>query len=490
MRNAPTSIYFNYMLTLIRLIASFGAIITVTTVAIGTFVQQALKYDTIYSSSSEAFMPIAKYMNGTGLGEYGGSEGSTSGVDPEVQSAAYIGLFSPPHTDFNVSAQCNSGNCTWESYRTLAICNTCTDLSSRLKLSKVQLSNNNKNFPETHDSDYYTLPNGVVLNGLQFTTDSGPLALSVVNITTNQDPVHPSVNGSAEDSISSIAFTKNGSALLSVFAVGLSHEKLPAQPDGGSPDDPLTGDGFGLPVAFECLLQFCVKEMRAEFQNGVLSETLISTWTNNTQYSAGQISSLVDDTILQPPDSGDTFIATSDAVQGTSGWLSSLVNGNATVSVPYSSVIDLEQILPSQPLVYPFLAAMNKSTTGFPDIMDNLAKSFSRNLRTLSYQPPRVSGLAFSSTTRATIIWPWLVLPLFLLAASLAFLIIVMVETKRKGLLPWTNSILPSLFHGINKRPGGQEVDETEVAMGREARSLLVEFQPLEDGGRLVVTKP
>lgn len=184
----------------------------------------------------------------------------------------------------------------------------------------------------------------------------------------------------------------------------------------------MTSEGFGPPLAFECLLQFCVQETRAEFRNGTLNETLVSTWTNNTQVSPGQINLPDADTILQPPNSRDKFIATALAVSGTSSWLSSLVSGNAATGA-YSTLIDLDFVDTSEGLVQPFLTAMNKSATGVADMMDNLASSLSRSLRTIIYQPPPVNGFAFSSTTCATVRWPWLTLPFFLLIASLEFLI-------------------------------------------------------------------
>jgi hypothetical protein len=248
----------------------------------------------------------------------------------------------------------------------------------------------------------------------------------------------------------------------------------------------MTGNGFGAPLAFECFLQFCVQEMRAEFRNGTLNETLISTWTNNMQFSPGVTSLLSADTILQPPNSGGKFIARDLAVASTSNWLSYLISGNATVGIN-TDLINLDLVSTSQESVQPFFTAMNKSATGFPDMMDNLARSISRGLRTMPYQPQPVRGSAFSSTTRASIRWKWLALPFVLLVASLAFLILVMVETKRKGLVPWTTNILAALFHGIDKRSSDHHVRETEQDMEDEARTILVEFQPLEGGGRLLV---
>ncbi len=119
--------------------------------------------------------------------------------------------------------------------------------------------------------------------------------------------------------------------------------------------------------------------------------------------------------------------------------------------------------------------------------MENLAKSISRNLRTMAYQPPPVIGTAFSTTTVAEVRWEWLALPFGLLLASLILLIAVAIQTKRRNVVPWTNNILAALFHGMDKRSGTHQGLETQDAMQTEARSLLVEFQPLQGGGQLVV---
>lgn len=276
--------------------------------------------------------------------------------------------------------------------------------------------------------------------------------------------------------------------LLGVFAIGLSPNTIPEEPDSDGTAAPLTGEGFGSPLAFECLLQFCVQEIRAEFHNGTLNETVLSTYTNNTQFSPGLSNSQYADTVLQPPDSGETFIATSLAVGTTASWLSYLLTGSANIATN-SGDINLQRVMATQSAIEPIVVAMNNSATGFPDIMDNIAKSISRELRTIAYQPPPLQGLAFSPTTRARIVWAWLALPFSLLAASLIFLIIVIVETKRKGLVPWTSNILAALFHGIDKRSSDHQAYETEQVMEKEAKKLLVEFQPHEDGGRLVAAK-
>jgi hypothetical protein len=122
----------------------------------------------------------------------------------------------------------------------------------------------------------------------------------------------------------------------------------------------------------------------------------------------------------------------------------------------------LTQLSPtSSELIRAIYNAMNSSTTGFPDPIDNLASSLSLNLRTIPYQPPPIPGKAFYPTSHAVVTWQWLILPLFELIGSLIFLIAVMVETRKRGLMPWTNSVLAYFFHGLDERPLKQHVRES-----------------------------
>lgn len=140
-----------------------------------TFVQQALVYSIIYTSTSDASVRIAKYMNGAGTG-FTAPTATTNGIDAEVQAGANIGLYSPAHTNFTATSQCSTGNCTWETYRTLAVCNTCANLTSSLNMTRVhfEIDNNPQN---AYTTDYYALRNGFILNGLSKETPDGTSSL-------------------------------------------------------------------------------------------------------------------------------------------------------------------------------------------------------------------------------------------------------------------------------------------------------------------------
>ena len=109
-----------------------------------------------------------------------------------------------------------------------------------------------------------------MINQVDFSTTN-----AMLNITTTS--ARMSRNSVSAD-WDSIAFPHNGSKLLSVFAVGASPGTIPTQPDSKYASNTMAGP-FAAPLAFECLLQFCIRNMSAGFINGTLYETEISNWT-------------------------------------------------------------------------------------------------------------------------------------------------------------------------------------------------------------------
>jgi hypothetical protein len=113
----------------------------------------------------------------------------------------------------------------------------------------------------------------------------------------------------------------------------------------------------------------------------------------------------------------------------------------------------------------------------------------SQSLRKLSYQPSPVKGAAYGIEGRFRVKWEWLALPVFELVASLTFLVAVMLETRRSGLVPWTNNILAVLFHGLDVRPGEHGMKESERDMGQKADGWWDQLRDDGDGGQLAIDK-
>ncbi|KAI0184134.1 hypothetical protein EV127DRAFT_375510 [Xylaria flabelliformis] len=433
-------------------IGSSGAAVAIAALAMHTFFQEALHFEPWYTHTADASMPIARYVNGTGAAFLIG-KGSTTGVDPESLSAPYRALYSPARTNFTATAYCSTGNCTWDSYESLGICKTCQNITDKLKATKVD------------GMTKYQLPNGF---GLQYPylPSSG---LFLLNFTTSLlwGPV---------------AFNSNSSKLFSMLAVGAPNGTVPIQIGVNDNNDDTAPLPSAPPIALECLLQYCIRTMQASFVNGVLQETVLSEWTEQSQFPQGHNDNGVADLTLRSP-KGVEFVVKNGAIYGTLDWLGPILVGDAYVD--HAKAVETPVFSNSiSEFIY---MAMNTSPTGFQDLMGNLANSFSLNFRTIKYQPAPVSGKAFAPNSRAVVVWEWLILPIFELVATLLLLVAVISETKRKDMVPWGNSALAYVFHGLNKRPEGGSYRESQDDMEKSARELLVEFEPYDNGGHLVV---
>lgn len=416
-------------------------------------------------------MPIARYMNGVGSAPIG-NDASQEGVDSVLTSAPYLAFYSPIGTNFTATAHCSTGNCTWSSYQTLGFCNTCKNLTSQLKRKRIRIIPHDLK-DEAYDTDIYTLPNGFGLTGIQPRQMNNQVDFSISNGILNVSTIN------ALEKWDSIAFANNGSIFMDIFAVAPAPGTIPEQPGQTKfASGTMTGKMYAAPVAYECMLQFCVRNMNATFVNGTLSETVISTWTNETQGIIPDYGHY----ILRPPNSSDEFRVLGDSKDATVTWLDSLLIGSAD-----SALVDSLDSGYSSDLMRMVRTAMNSSETGFQDLMDNLANSMSLSLRSTAYQPAPVNGDAFSPISHAVVTWEWLILPAFELVASLVFLVLVMLRTRKAGLTPWTNNILAVFYHGFDQRPGMSGVDDSESALEEESHGLLVQFQPREEGGRLAI---
>ncbi|KAF2727221.1 hypothetical protein EJ04DRAFT_595782 [Polyplosphaeria fusca] len=447
---------------------SIGALISILALGINVFIQQTLRYEQIWEPTGEAVLPVAQWSDQDGWIDL--EPGSYAvGLDPELQSASYIALLSPPGKNFNATAlQCSTGNCTWPSYETLGVCSTCANLTSELETVSVSVNNT--------PTEYYTLKNGMVLTGLD---PEQSISISILNITTSY---RQGLDG-WYDAWQPMAFPNKGSKITNVMAIGLSPGQVPGFWSRTSEgDQPVTTTkGFRKPVAYECIFQFCIRNMQAKLMNESLVETETSRWINDTLFLNWDDPHIYDQNITfrSAPEASDTYYVSPENWGTLDQLLSSFLVTNGSL---------LEGYIPfsNEATTMAILRTMNKTVDGFPALMNNVANSLSLSLRSMPRQPT-VSGQALSMTSHARVRWEWLALPLFELVATLVFLITVIIKTRRQGLQPWSNNVLAYFFHGLDDRPVGVMAPQT--VMESKAKQILVEFVPHSDGGRLVPIK-
>ena len=89
--------------------------------------------------------------------------------------------------------------------------------------------------------------------------------------------------------------------------------------------------------------------------------------------------------------------------------------------------------------------------------MDGLAKSMTTYIRSSGLPgAANVTGTAYRPETLVHVKWPWLTLPVSLVALSTLFLIATMTVNSRRKALAWKSNILVLLFHGL-EGVGGYE---------------------------------
>lgn len=261
--------------------------------------------------------------------------------------------------------------------------------------------------------------------------------------------------------------------MLSVIAVGDPPGTIPEQPAGQDWLDP-NYTVHALPVAYECLLQFCIREMRATWTNNTFHETVVSTWTNQSQKCPDPNCTapyVYTPFVYMSSKTGTTIYIHSTAVEKTKLWLAVDLDGNVTGYDP-----ELGDGEYSSDFSGAIWRAMNSSATSFADLMDNLANRLSLSLREIPYQPVAV-GQSSAASYIACVRWWWLALPVFELVASLFFLLVIMVETKRRRMAPWRNDVLATFFYGFDHRP---LVRAKSHGLEEESRQLLAEFRQMK----------
>lgn len=376
--------------------------------AIGPFTQQIIQYQALpqTESTGNASIFIAREYDGSAPGPGGVvannlvDHGYPVELALSMKAAITNAVLDPgaPSSNFDIIPTCTTGNCTWPTYRTLAVCRTCEDLSDKVT--------------QTVDTSLGTvkfgLPNGQTLLTQLDETYDGMASISIVGLDTV-----------------SVVFSKTraSAALLDLVVI------IGASDYGSGVTTP--------PMASECLLEVCV-------------QTLSSNTTNNTlleaQVSSPEILVQDQDTAAFTSTSGNLSMPWLQAWLPLNDYLASTFN--ATTVANLSSTQDK---WPSE-VAQSVFTAMNGTEDNPPvsldTLMANIAKSMTRAMRMQQLEP--TFGVASAEQTFVLIVWVWITLPIVVLFAVLALLIAVAIMSKSRQLPKWKDDSLPTLFYGLD----------------------------------------
>ncbi|KAF7195354.1 hypothetical protein HII31_03246 [Pseudocercospora fuligena] len=212
-------------------LAALGAALTLAAIVLEPSLQQIPTYplsrvlspDKAYTSRAMHFDDVDKDGNGNTM------------VGSQVRGAVYAAMFdSVPTATQSISPSCSTGNCTWPSFKSLGMCNTCRNVTSHISKSI-----------EYNGYPAWDLPNRLGLTG---GLSNGNFAWMLTG------------------PYKSIVFNQSWA---SQSVLDLSYIYLP----------PVTFDSNHTQAnAYECVLYACVKTYEAYMEAGLYKETVTETW--------------------------------------------------------------------------------------------------------------------------------------------------------------------------------------------------------------------
>ena len=243
-----------------------------------------------------------------------------------------------------------------------------------------------------------------------------------------------------------------------------------------------SSENKGPPRATECAFYYCVNTYNATVSVGVLHETVVSSWRNESV--SDFYPDFYSNSILSPPLQQDnlnqnvSYYMMSTAYSSLKSFFELQFSGNV--------VGDAGTIL--QPSTDFVQALMNLSH--YDDIMSSIAQSMTNTIRQQSYGTIKVPGDAWRTETFIHVQWSWLTLPILLVVFTLVFLVTTILQSSEPNSRPWKTSTLPSLYHGLETEVGVDLGERGRVSdMEHEAQSSKVRLQPTERGLMLVKVK-
>lgn len=475
-----------------RDLAVLGAILTIVAMAVDPFTQQVVQF---YSCSTvvkgrRATVPFSNnYTDGFWGGGFYDSQ-----LDPEMQSAVYIGLFGPPpSTSKAIKFECGTGNCTFPStdegaaFLSLALESRCTDIGSSVAYTVGEIDANGiflspETFPKLMTINA-TLPG----YRLQLNNYS-----STVMLSGSQAPT-----GGPSHSLSQVAYLMTS-----------SHWDKQGQPQ--------------YTHAFECDFYPAVNTYSANITNGVLLEQVLDSqrmdvWSGiygtealfiaNSTIRGGKwhectgdlgpsdentspVTIYLDHNLTGPLVGAETppFVFENSSLS-TTWWPQDCVywlsyQTATCLSEAITNILGGETLSYSQKFQRaegnPGQWSLNLWNDGTPTvdtvqaIMDGLTRAVTARLRHgdgISINMGPANGTVWGLQTCVGVNWEWLALPAGLLLFTIVFLALTITRTRSTQVRVWKSSIFAVLFSGLDQ---GTRRADGPVASLKEMKAAAV----------------
>jgi hypothetical protein len=402
---------------------------------------------------------------------------------------------------------CDTGNCTWPRFTSLAICSSCVDVTPHVSSSLVSFTG--PDFQNTVLASDWTLP---------ATIYSLPHVSFVYhyNQTLNGDISAPfmALNATAYpwETISYQDYT----TLISSFA-------FLRAPDSFIQNKTRWNESS--PTANECALYYCVNEYELQLQTGSVQETItrstvdrnptsfswqgynrdevrnLSEWNKTTWPALWRREGNPVQEDLQLRDSGKQFNISQTSIVSMIQYLLQWSVGQERYGVARSSIddtyftptstatnaiqtielvtFDLNQSVMAAD--YPLIGCLWDSAN-YTETFAKVARDMSNYLRGSGGTVEEVQGDTLQWATHILIRWPYMTAPLVSLILGILYIVLTVWETSHLRLPAWKESAIPSLAYGLGEDQKTMLAEADRVGkMNKVAKNMMVRLT--NDGG-------
>lgn len=401
-----------------------------------------------------------------------------STLKSDLKGAVYSGIYESTNISTPAASSiqpiCTTGNCTWPSYNSLAVCSRCQNISSLLTndldpSTKVS-SSDSGSISWIHSSGYKT-------NGR-----------NAMNITTNA---------------TSIAYPNLQNPIINLKSAVF---------------DPNSGgyNNINRPNVTECALWFCVNTYEAEMRNGNFTEKITRSWptladsrnmTQNTtlppvepdgssSMKMYEPNATVDS--LQPPHLKEAYLVDMKTLHLLRDWIGGLFQKDKDADMSRDAGTgergDLTQVLydiqlgTSTGMTNMFESIATKMTDVVRKQQGAAGQYTSNATRLPGVLTPQANGTAESLVVLVRVEWIWLSFSVVLVIASFLFLVATIVITSSKEIPSWKSSNLAVLAMGLDDGDRRDFIGDgiSLPTLDRKAKDFKVHLGRREEEMRLV----
>jgi hypothetical protein len=351
----------------------------------------------------------------------------------------------------DIEPTCSTGNCTWtNTVTTLAVCSECHDATEAL----IKNCGTYDQGDQTVSYCNYSLPNGLELSGI-----SDHQGLTTL-FTSTGDYTNTSF---FQDIISPVGI---------LSTLGNTHESE------------FPGDVF----SNQCALSWCIQKYNVSISKNNMASKLVDTFHQNS---------------AEPDANGDLHLiapASFMADAGHDGSATFTVTQNVSRAFFYHFFTNVQ--FSSQISETPTLHTTGEnglsnyiwpmSTAQLTKAMSYLASNMTNVIRMSNTHIPgtpntNAAGTILQDIPKINVVWWWLFLPGTLLVLSLAFLVMTVLASRKRGAMLWKTSALASFYHPLSQ-DGREKLRNAHGLKGLEriADEVQVKSELTEKGYRLI----